>query len=132
MANLQYIKVLRTRALNALKKELDNGSHFFDTDVSNCDKIKVADDIRKSIKKLESCSEKLQCQSGKVAETLGDKDPELTDAILNEDATLLDKAMNIIADLHLLKENLKAVDNKKDEAMDENLVKRLFEHKKTK
>ncbi|KAH3857811.1 hypothetical protein DPMN_100426 [Dreissena polymorpha] len=128
MANLQYIKGLRTRALNAFKKELDNGSQCLDTDVSNCDRIKVADDISKSIKKLESCSEKLQFQSDKVAETLGDKEPELKDAILNEDATLLDKAMDIIADLQFLKEKLNAAENKKDEAMDENLVQRLFEH----
>lgn len=128
MANLQYIKGLRTRALNALKKELENGSHILDTEISNCDKLKVADDISKSIKKLESCSEKLQCQSDKVAETLGDGDPELTEAILNEDATLLDKAMDIIADLQLLKEKLNTVESTKDVTMDETVMQRLFEH----
>ncbi|KAH3837032.1 hypothetical protein DPMN_110410 [Dreissena polymorpha] len=46
----------------------------------------------------------------------------------NEDATLLEKAMGIIADLQLLKEKLKAAENKKGVAMDENLKQRLFKN----
>lgn len=47
---------------------------------------------------------------------------------MNEDATLLDKAMDIIADLQLLKEKLNTVESTKDVTMDETVMQRLFEH----
>ncbi|KAH3738087.1 hypothetical protein DPMN_044700 [Dreissena polymorpha] len=48
-------------------------------------------------------------KSDKLAMTLGDTDSEFTDVILNEDATLQEKAMHLIRNLQHLEGKIKLV-----------------------
>lgn len=79
MANLPYLKGVRTRYVNNLSKEVSAGQNFLTVELESVDTKELLANVVKCIGKLRSYSEKLQEQSAKLAAALGDSDIELTE-----------------------------------------------------
>ena len=64
--------------------------------------------------------------SDKLAMTLGDTDSEFTDVILNEDATLQEKAMHLIRNLQHLEGKIKSGESQKDVHPDQDFIQKAI------
>ena len=102
--NIPYVKGVRTRYINILKKETLIGSDILALDPELEEEKGLIPKISNCIKKLQVYSEKVESQTEKLAEAIGDKDTELTAQLILENEEVCDGAMECILKLEQFKE----------------------------
>ena len=102
--NIPYLKGVRTRYINILKKETLVGSDILALDPELEEEKDLIPKISNCIKKLQVFSEKVESQTEKFAEAIGDKDTELTAQLIFENEDVCDRAMECILKLEQFKE----------------------------
>ncbi|XP_052787362.1 uncharacterized protein LOC128222417 [Mya arenaria] len=92
MSSKTYIKAVRTRFRNSLKKEIQKGMELSRKDIEEIDLNEEITNTKKCIKMLKAYREKLECQCEKYVGVLEDSEGETVEQILNEDYTICDEA----------------------------------------
>ena len=103
-ANIPYLKGVRTRYINILKKETFVGSDILELDPELEEEKELIPKISNCIKKFKVYSEKFETQTEKLAEAIGDKDTYLTAQLVLENEDVCDGAMECILKLEKFKE----------------------------
>ena len=106
-SNIPYLKGVRTRYINIVKKETSVGSDILALDPEIEEEKEVIPKIDNCIEKLQVYSEKVECQTEKLAEAIGDSDSVLTAQLIDENEDVCDRAMECVLQLKQFKEKLK-------------------------
>ena len=116
-SNVSYLKGVRTRFINILKKQTQIG-----LDLLASAKEPITSEAELSLK-IGSCIERLQLycdkvenQTEKLAEAIDSKDTELTNQLVMENEAVCDKALECILNLKEFKEEISLVNVKVAEA----------------
>ena len=106
MANLPYLKGVRTRYLNALGKEIKKGNQLLDTDIHMVGTKDLLFDLNDCKERINLFTEKLQSQSDKLAESLGDSDVDFSEKIVDDDAVICERALYVCSDIKKLEDKI--------------------------
>ena len=106
MANLPYLKGVRTRYLNALGKEIKKGNQLLDTDIHMVETKDLLFDLNDCKERINLFTEKLQSQSDKLAESLDDSDVDFTEKIVDDDAVICERALYVCSDIKKLEDKI--------------------------
>jgi hypothetical protein len=104
MESAQYLKSVRTRYLNILKKEILCGKDILKEDMCYTDSKQLGMRVNKCLKKLQEYSTKLQDQSAKLASIVGEKEPEFIESIADETCEICDESFDICCSLQQLEQ----------------------------
>ena len=115
---VSYLKGVRTRYVNTLQKEINNGHGLItlSSDIDIMDETEFMIKCNSCIERLQLYSEKVESQTEKLAEAADESDEELIKQLATENETVGDEAMECIATLKQLKEKVSASKVKKVEA----------------
>ena len=109
-SNVSYLKGVRTRYINILKKQTQIG-----LDLLEKAKGPLTSEAELNIK-IGSCIERLQLycdrvesQTEKLADAIGSKDTELTDQLVAENELVCDKALDCVLNLKEFKEEINLI-----------------------
>ena len=106
-SDIPYLKGVRTRYINIVKKETSVGSDILALDPEIEEEKEVIPKIDNCIEKIQVYSEKVECQTEKLAEAIGDSDSVLTAKLIDENEDVCDRAMECVLQLKQFKEKLK-------------------------
>jgi hypothetical protein len=106
MANLSYLKGVGTRFRGILQKEVELSVSVLQSEVLPSEEQEYILRTSKCIDRLKLYLNKLEIQSGKVAEAMGDDKQEEIDAIVEEDCHLHSEATDRYLELEQFKERL--------------------------
>ena len=129
MANLTYIKGVRTRYRNVLEIEIQSANDLIKSGKHTEDLENQVSNVTKCLEKIKSYSDKVEMQSEKLASAIGESDDEFTETIVNDDCKLYSDAMERYVDLISLREMLMLEKQREDsnktkvEIEDENTTK---------
>ena len=101
------MKGVRTRFFYVLEKAVQLGVSLLDTNLENISSQEcksVRQQVSECKWKLNTYTEKLSCQSEKLAQAIGDSDDELTEKIMEDDFKLSEQAVSVLYILQLLEE----------------------------
>ena len=98
-SNIPYLKGVRTRYINIVKKETSVRSDILALDPEIEEEKEVIPKIDNCIEKLQVYSEKVECQTEKLAEAIGDSDSVLTAQLIDENEDVCDRAMECVLQL---------------------------------
>ena len=93
-SKLSYLKGVRTRYRNTLENELEYGQSILQDDTKQFDSEYITNEIMISIEKMKLYSEKLEKQTEKYVDALGDDTEEDIDEILEHDTRLINSVMD--------------------------------------
>ena len=105
-SKLSYLKGVRTRYRNTLENELEYGQSILKDDTKQFDSEYITNEITISIEKLKLYSEKLEKQTEKYVDALGDDTEEDIDEILEHDTRLINSVMDCYLKLQQLKDKI--------------------------
>lgn len=106
MANLKYLKGVRTRYKNTLETEIQFSVDLIQGNTYTANIEEQIIKANKCLEKLKSYKEKLEIQSEKLISAMDEKDSERIENILEEDCKLCEYALDCYLDLKQFKENL--------------------------
>ncbi|XP_045158369.2 uncharacterized protein LOC123524328 [Mercenaria mercenaria] len=115
MANIPYLKGVRTRYVNILKTEVEIAEGILQKDLEYCDKDEYVECVMKCVEKMQVYREKLENQTDKLASALSKEEETYIQTILEEDCSLCEKARDMCMDLKNSKEKLLFLKNKEEE-----------------
>ena len=99
MANLTYIKGVRTRYRNVLETEIQSAKDLIKSGLYIEDLENQISKVTKCLETIKSYSDKVELQSEKLASALGEDDDEFTVTIVNDDCQLCSDAMDMYVNL---------------------------------
>ncbi|XP_053389852.1 uncharacterized protein LOC123530907 [Mercenaria mercenaria] len=102
MANLTYLKGVRTRYRNVLDSSIEEGRNLLKGEIEEC------------VEKIKSYNDKVESQSEKLAVALGETDNEQTESIVNDDCELCSDAIEVYLDLKEYKGKLESARQKQN------------------
>ena len=106
--NVSYIKGVRTRYVNILKKETKLGE-----DLGLSDENDIIVKCNSCIERLQLYCDKVEIQTEKLAEAIGDSDKDLTEQLVSENASICDKAIDCVTNLKQFKDEISMAKEKK-------------------
>jgi hypothetical protein len=115
VANIPYLKGVRTRFYNILSKEVDIADVILNENLVYADKGVLIQKTDKCIERMKIYREKLEIQTDRLASVLGDTDEEILTSLLEDDSLLTDRSTDLSIDLADLKDKLKALKVTEDE-----------------
>ena len=101
-SNLSYLKGVRTRYINIL--EIQCGSDILASDLELIDKTELILSVNKCVERLQLYCNKVENQTDKLAKAIGNKDTDLSEQLVTENASICDKAMEYAINLKQLKD----------------------------
>ena len=117
-SNLPYLKGVRTRYVNTLTKKTDIAKDILACDTKLVDETELTLSINRCVERLQLYCDKVENQTDKLAETLGMKDEELTQHLINENEVVCNSAMDCVLNLKQFKEGFAITKAKETEAKD--------------
>lgn len=127
---MPYLKGVRTRYVNILTKETQIGLDILASDIELIDETELTLKINKCIERLQSYCEKVENQTDKLAEAIGDSDTELTQQLITENESVCDKAMDCVLNLKQSKEEISLTKVKEAEAKEKVGLNQIVELQK--
>ena len=118
MSNVPYLKGVRTRFVNILKKETTVALELLAIDEYLVDETELILKIKRCVERLQLYSDKVENHTEKLADAIGDSGTDFTEQLVTENETVCDKAIECISRLKQFEEiiSVKKVE-KKDLAM---------------
>ena len=104
VSNLSYLKGVRTRYINILQKEMQCGLDILASDLELIDDTELILSVNKCVERLQLYCDKVENQTDKLAEAIGNKDADLSEQLVSENASICDKAMECALNLKQLKD----------------------------
>ena len=129
-SKVQYLKGVRTRYVNTLQKETKLGQDLIPISGDVSDETEFMIRCNSSIERLQLYHEKVENQTEKLAEALGDSDEELIKQIVSENEVICDQAMECVTHLKMFKEKVSAKKVKKIEAKESHGLDQIVELQK--
>ena len=77
-ANVPYLKGIRTRFLNSLNQEVLHGLTLLQSNMEQIDIEQCSKEINKCVEKNQTYCDKLENQTDRLADAVGEKEVELT------------------------------------------------------
>ena len=105
-SNLPYLKGVRTRYINIMKKETDCGLEILSSDVKLFDETDLTIKINNCVERLQIYCDKVENQSDKLGEAIGDTNKELSEQLVIENGSICDKAMECALNLKQMKDEI--------------------------
>ena len=105
-SNLPYLKGVRTRYINILKKETKCALEILSYDVVLFDETELILKINNCVEKLQFYCDKVENQTDKLAEAIGDSDKELSEQLVTENESICDKAIECVLNLKQMKDEI--------------------------
>ena len=99
MSNVPYLKGVRTRYVNILKKETANASDLLATAEYTVDETELILKLNNCVERLQLYSDKVENPSEKLADAIGGSDTEYTNVLVTENETVCDQAIECISRL---------------------------------
>lgn len=130
MANISYIKGVRTRFRNILETEVQVAKDLITCGYEDDEEIEMGIKVSKCTEKLKSYSEKVKLQSEKLASAVGESESELIEAILDEDCKLCAEARDLYLEVKHYREKMMFDKKKgavKEEVVDNSTTRQLLE-----
>ena len=93
MSNVPYLKGVRTRFVNILKKEITVALELLATDEYPVDETELILKIKSCVERLQLYSDKVENQTEKLADAIGDSDTDYIEQLVTENETVCDKAV---------------------------------------
>lgn len=115
-SNLPYLKGVRTRYVNMLKKETDVGLDLLSRDIKVSDETELILSINRCVERLQLYCDKVENQTDKLADALGDKDEDLTERLITENEYVCEKAIECSSNLKQFKEGFTMTKTKESAA----------------
>lgn len=112
-SNTSYIKGVRTRYINILKKETKIAQELLASPGLLTDETEVIIKCNSCIKRLQIYCDKVEMQTDKLAEAIGDSDDALTSQLVDENQSLCDTALECIMNLKEFKDTVSITKEKK-------------------
>ena len=124
MADLKYIKGVRTRYRNILENELQRCASLIDSDIELNAKEEILMKVNKCIKTLDVYREKLEDKSKELCCAIDDSDEDLVGEILNEDGILCEQVISSRIELEEFKDSILDQQIKHEERFDQSTVEK--------
>ena len=105
MANVTYLKGIRTRYRNFLEKEIEIANVMSRTISESAGVEPLIELIGKCVEKLQMYTEKVEIQTEKLCSALDESESEFIENILGQDSQLCAEAVERYIDLKQLKES---------------------------
>jgi lipid II:glycine glycyltransferase (peptidoglycan interpeptide bridge formation enzyme) len=105
MANVVYLKGVRTRYKNILYTSLDEAKILFDSNILEIDLEEQIANVVKCIEKINTYINKVEMQSEKLASVLNPEKDKETDKLVKDGCELCYAAMEIFLNLKACKGN---------------------------
>ena len=106
-SKVPYLKGVRTRYVKTLQKETKTGQDLIPVSGDVSDETEFMIRCNSSIERLQLYYEKVENQTEKLAEAVGDSDKELIKQLVIENETICDEAMECVTQLKMFKEKVK-------------------------
>ena len=87
-SNVPYLKGVRTRYINTLKKRNREQFGLLSVDVGLVDESELIFKVNSCVERLQLYCDKVENQTEKLAEAVGDSDAELTAVIIDENESI--------------------------------------------
>lgn len=129
-SNVPYLKGVRTRYVNILKKETKVGCDLLAIDTELVDETELILKVNNCVERLQLYSDKVEYQTEKLADAVGDSDTELTNLLVTENETVCDKAIECILRLKQFEENISMKKVKLAEAKEKYGMEQIVELQK--
>ena len=113
MSNVPYLKGVRTRYVNILKKETKVALDLLAIDEHFVDETELILKINNCVERLQLYNDKVEYQTEKLADAIGDSDTELTALLVAENETVCDKAVECVMNLKQFKDEIGVAKEKK-------------------
>ena len=104
MSNVPYLKGVRTRYVNILKKETAIALDLLATAEYTVDETELILKLNNCVERLQLYSDKVENQSEKLADAIGGSDTEFTNILVTENETVCDQAVECISRLKQFEE----------------------------
>ena len=130
MSNVPYLKGVRTRFVNILKKETTVALELLATDVYLVDETELILKIKSCVDRLQLYSDKVENQTEKLADAIGDSDTDFTEQLVTENETVCDKAVECISRLKQFEEIISVKKLEKTEAKEKYGMDQIVELQK--
>ena len=117
-SNFSYLKGVRTRYIYILEKEIQCGSDILASDLELIDKTILILSVNKCVERLQLYCDKVENQTDKLAEAIGNKDTDLSEQLVTENASICDKAMEYAINLKQLKDEINLTKTEAAETME--------------
>lgn len=102
---MPYLKGVRTRYVNILKKETKVGLDLLGIDTGLIDETELILKINSCVERLQLYCDKVENQTERLAEAIADTDTELTNLLVTENESVCDKALECVLNLKHFKES---------------------------
>lgn len=99
MANVKFLKGVRTRYINILEAEVRNAETFIHLNISEVDSVEALCTLQVCLEKINSYVTKLEQQSEKIAIEIGDRDDTFVSDMLEEDTRICEHALDACSKL---------------------------------
>ena len=124
------MKGVRTRYINILKKEILVTSDILAFDIEFEDEKELIPKIDNCIERLQLYAEKVESQTEKLPEIIGDKDTDVTAQLISENEEVCDGAIEYVMQLNQFKEKVKFAKVEEDEKKEKTGVNQMVELQK--
>ena len=114
--NLSYLKGVRTRYITILQKEMQCDLDILASDLELIDDTELILSVNKCVERLQLYCDKVETQTDKLAEAIGNKDADLSEQLVSENTSICDKAMECALNLKQLKDDINHSKPKASEA----------------
>ena len=129
-SKVPYLKGVRTRYVKTLQKETKIGQDLIPVSGDVSDETEFMIRCNSSIERLQLYYEKVENQTEKLAEAVGDSDKELIKQLVIENETICDEAMECVTQLKMFKEKVSEAKLKKIEAKESHGLEQIVELQK--
>ena len=126
-SNVPYLKGVRTRYVNILKKETKGGWDLLAIDTELFDEAELILKVNNCVERLQLYGDKVEFQTEKLADAVGDSDTELTNLLVTENETVCDKAIKCVLYLKLFEESISTKRVKMAEAKEKYGMEQIVE-----
>ena len=130
MSNVPYLKGVRTRYVNILKKETAIALDLLATAEYTVDETELILKLNNCVERLQLYSDKVENQSEKLADAIGGSDTEFTNILVTENETVCDQAVECISRLKQFEEAISTKKLKKEEAKEKYGMDQIVELQK--
>ena len=111
---VSYLTGVRTRYVNILRMETQIGQELLGSSGDVSDETELIVKCNSCIDRLQLYCEKVENQTEKLAEAVGDSNPELINQLVSENESVCDRAMECVMNLKQLKDKISVTKVKKD------------------
>ena len=105
-SNLPYLKGVRTRYINILKNETHCGLEILASGIKLFDETELTLKINNCVERLQIYCDKVENQTDKLAEAIGDTEKELSEQLVTENGSICDKAIDCALNLKQMKDEI--------------------------